>query len=118
MLSFEARESVGYGATWTIGHAGAPVDISGWTFEAMFEREAGAADFWLGSVADREEQGFYIHDGPGGQLAVLILPATLQAIDDTTGSFQLYSDLLGTPPGSPRQFLTTICATITEGPTP
>lgn len=118
-LRIEAREAVGYTATWTIGQAGVPVDISGWTFEATFERQAGAPDFSLGMAValDPEVEGFTVFNGPAGQLAVNILPATLQGIDDTTGLFELDADLLGTPPAGPRQFVKAIVATITKGPT-
>lgn len=116
---FEARESVGYRATWTIGNAGAPRDITGWTFVATFERQAGAADFTLGmagSLLDTH-QGFFVVNGAAGQLAINILPATLQGVDDTTGEFTLRADLLGTPPGGSRLLVGALSATITKGPT-
>lgn len=114
---FEARESVGYQATWTIGNAGEPLDITDWEFEADFERQAGSTDFSLGMALSPSEQGFRIVNGEAGQLSVNILPGTLAGIDDTTGLFTLASDLLATPPGSARLFLAALHLTVTKGPT-
>jgi hypothetical protein len=106
----EAKESVGYQATWTIGQAGAPVDLSGWVFALELHRQAGAPDLTLGMAGSLSPsvQGFFVFDGAKGQLAVNILPASLQAIVDTTGNFTLFGDLLGTPPGSAQQFVKAI----------
>lgn len=119
---FDARESVGFHATWTVGVAGGdPVDITGWVFKATFERQAGAPDFTLnmaaGGLYDTAVEGFSIVDGPNGLLGVSILPATLQGIADTTGDFTLDSDLLATPPGSARLFVAALKLRVTEGPT-
>lgn len=118
-FKFEARESVGYRATWTIMAGTAPVDITGWVFKSTFERQAGTPDFTLNmaDALDPALEGFFVADGPTGQLSINILPATLQGIDDTTGDFVLEADLLGTPPGAPREFIDAIEATIIEGPT-
>lgn len=117
----EARESVGYQATWTIGSAGAAVDITDWVFKATFERQAGAPDFTLnmaaGGVYDAAVEGFSIVDGAAGMMGVVILPATLQAIVDTTGDFTLDSDLLATPPGSARLLVDVLQLRVTKGPT-
>jgi hypothetical protein len=116
-VALEAREATGYGATWWLKTAGQAVDISGWTFEAVFEREAGAPDFTLGMAAMPGEEGFRIHAGAQGGLIVWIDPATLQAIPEAADEFTLQSDLLGTPPGGIRQFLRALTLTVTKGPT-
>jgi hypothetical protein len=118
-VRLEARESVGLTTTLIISSGGNLVDLTGWTFAATFERQAGAPDFSLAMAGSLSPsvQGFFVDGGVGGRLAMNILPATLQGVDDTTGRFTLNADLLGTPPGGPRQFIAAIVATITEGPT-
>lgn len=116
-VALEAREATGYGATWWLKSAGDAVDISGWSFEAAFEREAGATDFVLGMASLPGEEGFRIHAGAHGGLIVWIAPATLQAIPEPGDEFTLQSDLLGTPPGGVRQFLRAMTLTVTKGPT-
>lgn len=118
----EARESVGYRATWTIGQGGVPANITGWTFAMALRRQAGgSADVSLAMAGSFNPavEGFWVVDGPTGQLAVNILPATLAAIADTTGNFKMWGDLLGTPPGGPQTFLKAIEAHVTTyGPWP
>lgn len=104
---FEARESVGFQATWRIGQAGEAVDITGWAFTATFYRQKGSPLFTLnmaGSLSPSVE-GFFVFNGPAGQLAINILPATLQGIPDTTGKFTIFGDLLGTPPAAAQQLV-------------
>src|SRR4051812_5482555 len=106
-LRLEARESVGFQATLTIATGGAPVDISGWEFEATFERQAGAPDIELAMALSLSPtvEGFFVDHGPSGRLSMVIPPATLAGIADTTGLFTMFADLLGTPPSGPRQFI-------------
>lgn len=116
---FEARESVGYLETWTVGANGAPVDIADWSFTATFQKQAGLPLFTLGMGGSPTAQGFWVIDGASGLLGVRILPATLQGIADTTGDFLIFGDLLGTPPGSPQKFLKALeCRVTTAGPWP
>lgn len=115
-----AKESVGYYATWTLGGASLAgvVDLTGWTFKATFERYAGDAEaFTLNMAASAPAEGFRIHDGPARQITCRILPATLAGVDDTTGSFSMFADLLATPPGGDRFFVAAIEIVIERSPT-
>jgi hypothetical protein len=115
----EARESVGYRQTWTIGGPGAEgVDIGDWTFSAVFQRQAGAPDFTLGMAAsvDSSVAGFFVISGSNRQVSVCIPPAVLQAIADTTSRYQLAADLIGTPPGDDPVFIKSIILTVTQDP--
>lgn len=106
-LRCEAKESVGYQATWRIGAPGVAVDLTGWIFALVLQRQAGAPDVTLGMTGTYgpTHEGLFVFNGPTGELAINILPATLEAIADTTGDFLLFGDLLGTPPGSSQQFV-------------
>ncbi len=116
-VGLEAREATGYGATWWLKSADQPVDITGWIFEAAFERQTGTTDFALGMASAPGEEGFLIHDGAYGGLVVWIEPATLQGIPEPADEFTLQSDLLGTPPNGVRQFLRALTLTVTKGST-
>lgn len=119
IFRFEARESVGYRDALQITVGTAPIDISGWTFKATFQRKAGTPDFTLDMAAtdDPASEGLFVLDGATGLLRINILPATLQGIGDSTGRFTLNGDLLGTPPGEPRDWIADLEATVIEGPT-
>lgn len=115
-----AKESVGYYATWTLGQSARHGDLSlaGWTFAAHFERYAGDPQaFLLGMAGSAAAQGFRIIDADLRQITCRILPATLQAIDDTTGQFEMNADLLATPLGGDRFFVNDILLTVLRGPT-
>lgn len=115
-----AKESVGYYATWTLGGAAfaGVVDLTGWEFKATFERYAADAEaFTLEMAADDASEGFRIHDGPARQITCRILPATLAGVDDTTGKFSMFTDLLATPPGEDRFFVAAIEIVIERSPT-
>lgn len=116
---FEARESVGYYTVLQITSGGTPVDITGWTFKATFERLAGSPDFTLNMAGSRDPtvEGFFILNGPSGLLGINIKPATLAGIADTTGRFLMLADLLATPASGPREWIEDIEATIIAGPT-
>lgn len=116
-----AKESVGYFATWTIGSAKAVGDLSieGWLFAARFERYADDPQaFLLGMAASPADQGFQIIDPAARSISCRILPSTLQGITDTTGQFDLYADLLATPPFADRFFVNDLILTVLRGPTP
>lgn len=97
-LRVAAKESLGYQATWRIGQNGVPANLSGWTFALVLQRQAGAPDVTLGMAGSFGAQGLFVFNGPNGELAINILPAGLEGIDDTTGDFLLFGDLIGTPP--------------------
>lgn len=113
-----AKESVGYFATWTLGRVADGLDLTGWTLKASFERFAADPQaFTLNMAAGVEDEGFRIFDGPARRITCRILPATLSAIDDTTGDFRLWADLLATPPGGDRFFIADIELSVLRGPT-
>lgn len=115
-----AKESVGYYATWAIGSGQEVGDLSiaGWTFAARFERYAGDPQaFLLGMVTDPAAQGFRLIDPVSRTISCRILPATLQGITDTTGRFDLFADLLATPPLADRFFVNDLILTVLRGPT-
>jgi hypothetical protein len=113
-----ARESVGLLISIQLADAsGAAVDLTGWEFECSFARQAGAIDLTLGMAANASLTGFYLTDPENGTYQVRILPAALQAIDDTTGDFTMMGDILATPGGSDRIFIEDVRFQVTEGVT-
>ncbi|MBO9526414.1 MAG: hypothetical protein J7517_09840 [Sphingobium yanoikuyae] len=115
-----AKESVGYYGTWTLGRSKLHGDMSiaGWAFAARFERYAADPQaFLLGMAANDAAQGFRIIDAGNRRISCRILPATLQAINDTSGQFDLQADLLATPLGYDRFFVADLLLTVLRGPT-
>jgi len=109
-----ARESVVFDHVLTLRDAnGDPIDITGWTFALDLQRAAGATDIALAMGATAGAEGFTVIDGPAGELQMVVTQASLAAVDDTTGEFTLFGDLLGTPPGLAEMFVTDIRLTVT-----
>lgn len=110
-----ARESTGYWCSFTLdAEAG---DITGWTFAASFARQFGVNDFTLGMAATAAAQGFFITNGPGREYQMNILPATLQAVPDTTSSFRMFADIIATLPDGSRVLIEDLDLTVSKGPT-
>lgn len=114
-----ARESAGHWAEYTLhDEAGAIVDISGWTFDQVFARQAGAADVTLAMAAEQGDEGFFILDGPAGVYEQRILPATLAGVDDETGDFTMRGDIVATLADASRVLIEDQELHVTEGTTP
>lgn len=97
-----ARESAGFVASiQLVDSGGTPVDITGWTFACSFARQAGSIDVTLGMAATLADEGFKITDAESGLYQVRVLPATLSGIDDTTGDFTMFGDIIATVGGTP-----------------
>ena len=109
-----ARESVAFDKVLTLVDAnGAPIDITGWTFELDLTRQAGSPDLTLDMNTATGDGGFAIVDGEAGELRMVVQQAALAGIDDTTGDFTLFGDLLGTAPSSSPVFVRDIRLNVT-----
>lgn len=110
------REEVGLSATFTIQNPGGAVqDITGWSFAAVFTRQAGTEDFDLGMAVPPAE-GFAIHDGAAGQYTMIIAPATLQGVTDTTGDFTLFGSIIGTDANGVNHLIEDLELAVTRSP--
>ena len=102
--TLHARESVVFDDVITVrDSAGAPIDITNFTFQLALMRQAGAVDFTLNAAA-AGSHGLAVVDGEAGELRIVIGQGVLSAIGDTTGSFELFGDLLGTVPSGAQLF--------------
>lgn len=109
-----ARESVAFDKVLTLVDAdGAPIDITGWTFELDLTRQAGSPDLTLDMDTATGDGGFAIVDGEAGELRMVVQQAALAGVDDTTGDFTLFGDLLGTAPSSSPVFVSDIRLNVT-----
>jgi hypothetical protein len=109
------REEAGFGATFTLRNPdGAVQDLTGWTFDCVLTRQAGTADLEL-AMATPPADGFAIFDASAGQYTMRIAPATLQAIDDTTGSFLLFGTIFGSVNGT-RHLIEDLQLLVTRSP--
>src|SRR5438046_9551223 len=78
-------------------------DYTGWTFAATFGAVVGDPDgIELGMAADLLTDGWKVVSGPARQVSLKITPATLQAYPNTSGRFELFTNVLATPPGGER----------------
>jgi hypothetical protein len=113
------RMSVGFFGEYTLSNPnGLAVDITGWTFAQVLERVAGTPDVTLGMAATADDEGFFITEAAAGNYQVRILAATLVAIDDTTGDFTMFGDIIGTRPDATRAWIEDQQLEVTMGPTP
>lgn len=109
-----ARESVAFDEVLIVRDTdGDPIDITGWTFALVLQRQAGAPDVTLGMAANPGDEGFEVVDGAAGALRMVIAQATLADIPDTTGNFTMFGDLLGTPSGGSARFVSDVRMTVT-----
>lgn len=110
------REEVGLSVTFTIQNpGGGPQSIAGWSFECPFTRQAGTVDFTLG-MAGFPEEGFALFDGEPGQYTMIITPATLQGVTDTTGDFTLFGSIIGTDPDGFRHLIEDLELLVSRSP--
>ncbi len=101
-----ARESVAFDEVLSLVDAdGVPIDITGWTFSLDLMRQAGSPDLTLDMNPAGGDGGFAIVDGGAGELRMIVLQASLAGVDDTTGDFTLFGDLLGAPSGVDQKFI-------------
>ncbi|WP_370189233.1 hypothetical protein [Qipengyuania sp.] len=113
-----ARESVVFDKVLTLVDAdGAPIDITGWTFALDLTRQAGSSDLSLDMNTASGDGGFAVVDGSAGELRMVVLQAALAGIEDTTGDFTLFGDLLGTAPASSAVFVRDIRLNVTTAGT-
>jgi hypothetical protein len=93
-------------------------DYTGWVFEATFAAFVGDPDgIALAMADDLASDGWFIVDGPGRLVSLKILPATLQGYPNTAGKFQLFTNILATPPDQERFHLADMTLTVQKGPT-
>ena len=108
-----ARESVAFDHELVVRDTnGNPIDISGWGFDIDLKRQAGSIDLTLstaGTGSDRLE----VTSGAAGALRIVISDASIKAIPDTTGDFNLFGDLIGTPPVGTARFVADVRLNIT-----
>ncbi|MBB3940685.1 hypothetical protein GGR39_002342 [Novosphingobium fluoreni] len=112
-------------ADWSVGYYSAlrmdtrVPDYTGWTFAATLAKHIGDPDgIALGMAANSSAQGFFVKDGPAQLLTLRILPETLQAYPDASGQFELFANVLATPPGGARLKVFDLILTVVRGPTP
>ena len=117
MIRLATREAIGLAEVLPLAEKGVPIDITGWTFALTLVREMGGPDIELGMAATADDEGIWIVDAAGGELQIIILPATIAAFPDTTGDFELFGDLLATRPTDDRELIDDVLITVTEGPT-
>ena len=108
-----ARESVAFDHELIVRDTnGQPVDVSGWSFALALQRKAGAIDIDLGPAVN-DDQGIQVVDGISGAVRVVVSQASLQGIDDTTGKYLLFGDLLGSSPAGRTQIITPVQMEVT-----
>lgn len=110
------REEVGIAATFRVFSGSQPVGIVGWEFDCILTRQAGTVDVELEMAADDATDGFRVIEGVSGIYQLRVLPATLQAIPDTTGDFTLLGSIFGTEPGGTRHLIEDLQLNVTKGP--
>lgn len=114
-----ARESVPYYQMLTLSgdQLQGAIDITGWIFKLVLTRQIGTADITLAMATTALGNGFVIASGPNLMLTIRIAAATLLGISDTTGSFQLFGDLIAEPPGGDPFLVADLILPVTKGPT-
>lgn len=113
-----ARESAGLLIPiMLVDGAGNPVDMTGWELDCSFARQAGAEDLTLGMAATSADEGFHLTDAANGSYQVRVLPASLAGIDDETGDFTMFGDIIATLPGGDRIWIEDVEFQVTEGVT-
>lgn len=118
MAKWWARESAGFLATiQLVDSNGDPVDMTGWTLDCSFARQAGAIDVTLGMAATVADEGFKLINAATGNYQVRVLAATLGAIDDDTGDFTMLGDIIATDASSNRLWIEDVEFQVTEGVT-
>ncbi len=107
-----ARESVAFDELIIVADTnGLPIDVTGWQFDLALTDQAGSIVLNLGMASSGD--GFTVIDGANGELRLLIAQASLTAIDDTTGDFELFGDLLGSLAGQPRRLFADVRMRVT-----
>lgn len=93
-----AREGVAFDETVAVRDTnGNAVNLTGFALSlAMFQQAGGSAEFTLTTGVTADAQGLHIVEGG---LRIVIDKATLEGVDDDTGDFNLFGDLLGDPAG-------------------
>ena len=93
-----AREGVAFDETVAVRDTnGNAVDLTGFALSlAMFQQAGGSAEFTLTTGVTADAQGLHIVEGG---LRIVIDKATLEGVDDDTGEFDLFGDLLGDAAG-------------------
>ena len=93
-----AREGVAFDETAEVRDtAGNVVDLTGYALSlAMFKQAGDTAEFTLATGVSADAQGLHIVEGG---LRIIIDKATLEGVDDDTGEFDLFGDLLGDDEG-------------------
>lgn len=93
-----AREGVAFDETVRVRDTdGNDVDLTGFRLSlAMFLNAGSAAEFTLASGVSPGAQGLHVVEGG---LRIVIYKETLEGIDDDTGEFVLFGDLLGDAAG-------------------
>lgn len=112
-------------ADWSVGYWSSLrmdpriTDYSGWVFAARLAKRVGdPAGIALSMAANADAEGFLVVDGPGRVVSLRIRPATLQAYPDNSGRFELFANVLATPPGKARFKVCDLVLTVNRGPTP
>lgn len=117
MAKWWARERAGFLATIQLKAGGAPYNLTGCTLAAKFARQAGSIDISLSMAANAAAEGFFITDAAQGLYQVRVLPATLQAIVDTTRDFTMFGDIILTTAGAEKFLVEDVEFQVTEGNT-
>ncbi|RYE74894.1 MAG: hypothetical protein EOO80_16285 [Oxalobacteraceae bacterium] len=112
-------------ADWSVGYWSSLqmdpriADYTGWVFAAKLGRAVGdPAAIALGVAGTLEGEGFFVANGPARVVSLRILPATLQAYPDSSGRFELFANVLATPPGKARFKAFDLVLTVNRGTTP
>lgn len=112
-------------ADWSVGYYSAlrmdfrVSNYTGWAFEATLAKHVGdPAGIKLGMAANIAAEGFFVKDGPAQIVTLRILPETIQAYPDSSGQFELFANVLATPPGGTRLKVFDLILTVVRGPTP
>jgi hypothetical protein len=116
----QSRESVNYYQALTLGadQLQGAIDITGYVFEMDLARSNVATVLiGLNMAVTELGEGFAIVSGANRMLTIRILSGTLSDLPDTTGDFELFGDLLATPPGGERFFVQDMILPVTKGPT-
>ncbi len=103
-----AREGVAFDETVSVKDSGGnPVDLTGFALSLALYLEAGSSpEFTLATGVAADAQGLHIVEGG---LRIVIDKATLEGVDDDTGEFELFGDLLGDAEGgTDYRFLTDV----------
>lgn len=117
-MRIQIREAVGFsGVLPIVDDDGNIVDITDWEFALTLTRQAGTVDITVEMAADANSDGFWVLEGAAGQLQMIIPPGDFTGIDDTTGLFELFGDLLATRPTGDFELVDDLTLVVTSGPT-